>query len=214
MLFIGICGASGSGKSTLAEELARMVNKSILIINQDAYYYDHPDMSFEERCKLNYDEPYIFDHDLLLEDVRALLSGQRVLRKRYDYTAHRRAPQAEEYLEPHDVIVVEGIHAFYDERLRDMMDLKLFVRVDSDICLLRRIQRDINERGRAIDNISTQYLTTVKPMFDQYIRNYEQYADVIVARGGKNAKITEILAGYVNNDLHLYRGQSRRRSSC
>lgn len=214
MLFVGICGASGSGKSTLAEELARMVNKSILIINQDAYYYDHPDMSFEERCKLNYDEPSIFDHDLLLEDVRALLSGQRVLRKRYDYTAHRRAPQAEEYLEPHDVIVVEGIHAFYDERLRDMMDLKLFVRVDSDICLLRRIQRDINERGRAIDNISTQYLTTVKPMFDQYIRNYEQYADVIVARGGKNAKITEILAGYVNNDLHLYRGQSRRRSSC
>ena len=214
MLFIGICGASGSGKSTLAEELARMVNKSILIINQDAYYYDHPDMSFEERCKLNYDEPSIFDHDLLLEDVRALLSGQRVLRKRYDYTTHRRAPQAEEYLEPHDVIVVEGIHAFYDERLRDMMDLKLFVRVDSDICLLRRIQRDINERGRAIDNISVQYLTTVKPMFDQYIRNYEQYADVIVARGGKNAKITEILAGYVNNDLHLYRGQSRRRSSC
>lgn len=214
MLFIGICGASGSGKSTLAEELARMVNKSILIINQDAYYYDHPDMSFEERCKLNYDEPSIFDHDLLLEDVRALLSGQRVLRKRYDYTAHRRAPQAEEYLEPHDVIVVEGIHAFYDERLRDMMDLKLFVRVDSDICLLRRIQRDINERGRAIDNISVQYLTTVKPMFDQYIRNYEQYADVIVARGGKNAKITEILAGYVNNDLHLYRGQSSRRSSC
>lgn len=214
MLFIGICGASGSGKSTLAEELARMVNKSILIINQDAYYYDHPDMSFEERCKLNYDEPSIFDHDLLLEDVRALLSGQRVLRKRYDYAAHRRAPQAEEYLEPHDVIVVEGIHAFYDERLRDMMDLKLFVRVDSDICLLRRIQRDINERGRAIDNISVQYLTTVKPMFDQYIRNYEQYADVIVARGGKNAKITEILAGYINNDLHLYRGQSRRRSSC
>ena len=214
MLFIGICGASGSGKSTLAEELARMVNKSILIINQDAYYYDHPDMSFEERCKLNYDEPSIFDHDLLLEDVRALLSGQRVLRKRYDYAAHRRAPQAEESLEPHDVIVVEGIHAFYDERLRDMMDLKLFVRVDSDICLLRRIQRDINERGRAIDNISTQYLTTVKPMFDQYIRNYEQYADVIVARGGKNAKITEILAGYINNDLHLYRGQSRRRSSC
>ena len=214
MLIIGICGASGSGKSTLAEELARMVNKSILIINQDAYYYDHPDMSFEERCKLTSDEPSIFDHDLLLEDVRALLSGQRVLRKRYDYTAHRRAPQAEEYLEPHDVIVVEGIHAFYDERLRDMMDLKLFVRVDSDICLLRRIQRDINERGRAIDNISVQYLTTVKPMFDQYIRNYEQYADVIVARGGKNAKITEILAGYVNNDLHLYRGQSRRRSSC
>jgi len=203
MLFIGICGASGSGKSTLAEELSMMVDKSILIINQDAYYYDHPNMSFEERCALNYDEPGIFDHDLLLEDVKALLSGKRVLRKRYDYPNHRRAPQADEYLEPHDVVIVEGIHAFYDERLRNMMDLKLYVRVDSDICLLRRIQRDINERGRAIDNISSQYLSTVKPMFDQFIRNYEQFADVIVAGGGKNAKINEILASYINHDLHM-----------
>ena len=208
MLFIGICGASGSGKSTLAYELAKMASKDILIINQDAYYYDHPDMSFEDRCALNYDEPSIFDHDLLLSDIRDLLSGKRVLRKQYDYTNHRRAPQKEEYLEPHDVIIVEGIHAFYDERLRDMMDLKLYVRVDADICLLRRIQRDINERGRAIDNISSQYLTTVKPMFDQFIRNYEQYADVIVAKGGKNAKINEILASYINNDLHMYSGNT------
>ena len=208
MLFIGICGASGSGKTTLADELAKMVRKSILIINQDAYYYDHPDMSFEERCALNYDEPAIFDHDLLLEDVRSLLAGNRVLRKRYDYPNHRRAPQLEEYLEPHDVIIVEGIHAFYDEHLRNLMDLKLYVRVDSDICLLRRIQRDINERGRAIDNISSQYLTTVKPMFDQFIRNYEQHADVIVAGGGKNAKINEILASYINNDLNMYSGSA------
>lgn len=214
MLFIGICGASGSGKSTLAEELATMVNKSILIINQDAYYFDHPDLSFEERCALNYDEPSIFDHDLLFSDVNSLLAGQRVPRKRYDYADHRRARQTDEYLEPHDVIIVEGIHAFYDPRLRAMMDLKLYMHVESDICLLRRIQRDINERGRAIDNISAQYLNTVKPMFDQYIRNYEQYADVIVAGGGKDAKITEILAGYINNDLHMYRGQSRRRTTC
>ena len=206
MLFIGICGASGSGKSTLANELATMVNRSILIINQDAYYYDHPDMSFEDRCLLNYDEPSIFDHDLLLEDVSKLLDGQRVPRKKYDYTAHRRADVPGEYLEPHDVIIVEGIHAFYDERLRELMDLKLFVHVDQDICLLQRIQRDINERGRAIDNISMQYMTTVRPMFEQYIRNYEKYADVIVVGGGKNAKITEVLAGYINNDLHLYRG--------
>ena len=211
MLFIGICGASGSGKSTLAEELATMVNKSILIINQDAYYHDHPGLTFDERCTLNYDEPSIFDHDLLLSDVQALLGGQRVPRKRYDYTQHRRADPDGENLEPHDVIIVEGIHAFYDERLRSMMDLKLYMHVEADICLLRRIQRDINERGRAIDNISAQYLATVKPMFDQYIRNYEQFADVIVAGGGKDAKITEILAGYINNDLHMYRGQRRRR---
>ena len=205
MLFIGICGASGSGKSTLAYELATMVNRSILVINQDAYYHDHPDLSFDERCKLNYDEPTIFDHDLLLEDIKSLLAGNRVPKKRYNYAKHCRDDEDGVYLEPHDVIIVEGIHAFYDELLRDMMDMKLYMHVESDICLLRRIQRDINERGRAIDNISEQYTNTVKPMFDQYIRNYEQYADVIVARGGKNAKITEILAGYINNNLHLYR---------
>lgn len=214
MLFIGICGASGSGKSTLAKELATMVNRSILIINQDAYYYDHPDLTFEERCRLNYDEPSIFEHDLLLSDVRRLLAGERVPKKHYDYAHHRRADTAGEFLEPHDVIIVEGIHAFYDPRLRAMMDLKLYMHVESDICLLRRIQRDINERGRQIDNISSQYTATVKPMFDQYIRNYEQYADVIVAGGGKDAKITEILAGYINNDLHLYRGASRKGATC
>ena len=214
MLFIGICGASGSGKSTLAQELATMVNRSILIINQDAYYLDHPDLSFEERCRLNYDEPSVFDHDLLLEDVKKLLAGERVPKKRYDYTRHCRADLPGVFMEPHDVIIVEGIHAFYDPRLRDMMDMKLYMHVESDICLLRRIERDIKERGRQIDNISMQYTTTVKPMFDQYIRNYEQYADVIVAGGGKDAKITEILAGYINNDLHLYRGQTQRRITC
>ena len=214
MLFIGICGASGSGKSTLAQELATMVNRSILIINQDAYYLDHPNLSFEERCRLNYDEPSVFDHDLLLEDVRKLLAGERVPKKRYDYTRHCRADLPGVFMEPHDVIIVEGIHAFYDPRLRTMMDMKLYMHVESDICLLRRIERDIKERGRQIDNISMQYTTTVKPMFDQYIRNYEQYADVIVAGGGKDAKITEILAGYINNDLHLYRGQTQRRTSC
>ena len=214
MLFIGICGASGSGKSTLAKELATMVNRSILIINQDAYYLDHPDLSFEERCLLNYDEPTIFDHDLLLEDVKRLLAGERVTKKSYDYSHHCRADLPGIYMEPHDVIIVEGIHAFYDPRLRAMMDMKLYMHVESDICLLRRIERDIKERGRQIDNISMQYRATVKPMFDQYIRNYEQYADVIVAGGGKDAKITEILAGYINNDLHLYRGQTQRRTSC
>ena len=209
MLFIGICGASGSGKSTLAEELATMVNKSILIINQDAYYKDHPTLSFEERCRLNYDEPSIFDHDLLYEDTKSLLSGTAVPKKRYDYTQHRRADRTDELLTPHDVIILEGIHAFYDPRIRELMDLKIYMHVESDICLLRRIERDIVERGRSIDNIAMQYITTVKPMFDQYIRNYEQYADVIVAGGGKNAKITEILAGYINNDLHLYRGMKK-----
>ena len=113
MLFIGICGASGSGKSTLAAELSTMVNRSILIINQDAYYRNHPDLSFEERCRLNYDEPSIFDHDLLLHDIKELLDGKRVPQKRYDYANHCRADQEGVFLEPRDIIIVEGIHAFY-----------------------------------------------------------------------------------------------------
>lgn len=213
MLFLGICGASGSGKSTLAKELATMVNRSILIINQDAYYFDHPDLSFEERTRLNYDEPSIFDHDLLFEDVKSLLERKRVVKKQYDYTRHRRADARNEFLEPHDVLIVEGIHAFYDPRLRSLMDMKIYMHVESDVCLLRRITRDINERGRDIDGISSQYMNTVKPMLDQYVRNYEQYADLIVAGGGKNAKITEILAGYINNDLHLHAGNVRRNTN-
>ena len=142
-----------------------------------------------------------FDHDQLLEDVQNLLEGRRVSKKRYDYSHHCRADVPGEYLEPHDVIIVEGIHAFYDARLRAMMDLKLYMHVESDICLLRRIQRDINERGRSIDNISVQYLSTVKPMYDKHIRNYIELADVIVAHGGRNARIVDILAGYVRDEL-------------
>lgn len=203
MMLIGICGASGSGKSTLAKELSEKVKGGICIINQDAYYKDHSALPFEERVRLNYDEPSIFDHDLLLHDMQTLLSGKPVTKKAYDYVEHRRADCQNVFIQPRDVIILEGIHVFYDSRLRDLMNLKLYVHVEPDICLLRRISRDITERGRQIDGIAEQYLTTVKPMFDQYIRNYIQYADVIVARGGKEAKISEILAGYINNGLSL-----------
>ncbi|MDD5904357.1 MAG: uridine kinase [Clostridium sp.] len=201
MLIIGICGASGSGKSTLAKELATMVNRSILIINQDAYYLDHPDLSFEERCLLNYDEPSSFDHDALLKDVQTLMAGRPITRKGYDYAHHRRA-DTEELIYPPDVLLLEGIHCFHDERLLRLMYLKLYMNVDADICLLRRIERDITERGRSIDSISHQYRQTVRPMFEKYIRNYVNLADVIVAQGGKNARIVEILAGYVSDELH------------
>lgn len=200
MIFIGICGASGSGKTTLALELCHAIGASCTLINQDTYYLDHPDMTFEERCKLNYDEPCIFDHDLLYQDVCDLMDGKSVPRKAYDYSEHRRAPSTE-IMHPADVIIVEGIHAFYDERLCEKMFLKLYVNVDPDICLLRRINRDILERGRHIESITDQYLATVRPMYEKYIRNYVNSADVIVARGGKNAKIVEILAGYMHDAL-------------
>ena len=183
MLFIGICGASGSGKSTLAEALRARLGERCYVINQDAYYRDHPQLSFAERSVLNYDEPEIFDHDLLLEDVKALLKGQPITRKAYDYTQHRRA-DTQELIYPHDVMILEGIHCFHDERLMELMYLKLYMDVEPDI-----------------DGISMQYLSTVKPMYDKYIRNYVKHADVIVAHGGRNARIVDILVGYVQDEL-------------
>lgn len=202
MIVIGICGASGSGKSTLAEELCRAIGKGCLVINHDCYYRDHPSLTFEERSLLNYDEPEIFDHDLFLEDIKLLLDGKPITRKRYDYTQHRRA-DTDELIYPPDVLIIEGIHVFYDERLCELVFLKLYMSVEPDICLLRRITRDINERGRSIENISVQYLSTVKPMYDKHIRNYIELADVIVAHGGRNARIVDILAGYVRDELRL-----------
>lgn len=201
MLFIGICGASGSGKSTLAELLQEQLGDRCFVLQQDAYYRDHPDMTFEERKLLNYDEPQIFDHDLLLDDIRLLMTGQPITRKQYDYALHRRA-DTEDLIYPRDVMILEGIHCFHDERLRNLMYLKLYMKVEPDICLLRRIQRDIKERGRDIDGIAAQYLTTVKPMFDKYIRNYVQYADVIVSGGGRNARIVDLITGYVQSALN------------
>ncbi len=200
MLIIGICGASGSGKSTLAYELCNAIGEGCTVINHDCYYRDHPNLTFEERCQLNYDEPDIFDHDLFLEDMNKLLSGQPITKKQYDYAHHCRA-DSDELIHPSKVLIIEGIHVFYDERLCELMFLKLYMSVEPDVCLLRRITRDINERGRSIENISTQYLSTVKPMFDKHIRNYIELADVIVAHGGRNARIVSILAGYVRHEL-------------
>lgn len=200
MLLLGICGASGSGKSTLARELTRDIGASSLVINQDAYYLDHPEMTDEERLQINYDEPSVFDHDLLLSDIETLFSGKPITRRGYDYSRYRRA-DTDEILHPADVVIIEGLHVFWDKRLCDKMFLKLYISVDSDVCLLRRIRRDIKERGRQIDDISRQYLSTVKPMYEQYIRNYIHDADVVVMRGGKNARIVPILAGYLRDEL-------------
>ena len=201
MIFIGICGASGSGKSTLADSLAAALGDRCLVLQQDCYYKDHSHLPFEERCKLNYDEPGIFDHDALLADVQSLMNGQPITRKGYDYANHKRA-DTDERIAPPDVLILEGIHCFHDPRLLELMYLKLYMNVDADICLLRRIERDIKSRGRSIDSISEQYRSTVRPMFEQYIRNYINLADVIVARGGKNARIVEILNGYVADELN------------
>lgn len=200
MLTIGICGASGSGKSTLARALQDALEQNSILITQDCYYKDHSDLPFSEREKINYDEPDAFEHGLLLSDFRRLTSGHPITRKGYDYANHCRA-DSDELIHPTGALIFEGIHAFYDPHLRELMDLKLYISVDPDICLLRRIRRDINKRDRHIDGIAQQYLTTVKPMYDQFIRNYIDHADVIVAGGGKNKKIVDVLAHYINSGM-------------
>ena len=203
MLFIGICGASGSGKSTLAHALEeRLGTDRCLVLQQDAYYRDHSHLTFEQRVKLNYDEPGIFDHDLLLEDIEQLLRSGGITRKAYNFSEHRRDDRPDEIILPKEVLILDGIHCFHDMRLTGLMFLKLYMKVEPDICLLRRIERDITERGRDIRGIGEQYLNSVKPMFDRYIRNYVQQADVIVANGGRNARIVDILAGYVQDELN------------
>ena len=197
MLTIGICGASGSGKSTLAEELQQRIERPCILLKQDAYYRDHPDMDFSARERINYDEPEAFEHDVLRDDLFALRNGKPITVKSYDYKLHRRNDPGE-LIQPAEVVLLEGIHVFYDPEVRDLLDFKIFIQVDADVCLLRRVQRDIAERGRHVDSVARQYMETVKPMFEQYIRNYVNYADLIVARGGKNARIVDILAYYIN----------------
>lgn len=200
MLIIGICGASGSGKSTLANELAQRLEGRCVYLKQDSYYKDHPDMSFEEREHVNYDEPQAFEHSALLEDLRSLRDGQTITAKEYDYTQHRRC-DSDDLIHPADVVLIEGIHVFYDPAVREMLDFKIFIQVDPDVCLLRRVKRDIRDRGRSVESVYHQYLDTVKPMYEKYIRNYVEDADLIVAHGGKNARIVDMLAHYINSGL-------------
>lgn len=200
MLFIGICGASGSGKTTLAQELKEALGCGSVVLSQDDYYQDHSELSFAERTLLNFDEPCIFDHDLLYQDVCSLLAGRAVTKKAYDFTAKRRI-DTEETVLPAPIIIVEGIHAFYDTRLLEKMHLRLYVSVDPDICLLRRIQRDIKERGRQIDGIARQYMTTVKPMYERYIRAYIREADISVPYDRSNPRVVAAITDHLQNEL-------------
>ncbi|MEG1813506.1 MAG: uridine kinase [Clostridia bacterium] len=197
MLTIGICGASGSGKSTLAKLLTAEIDKPSILLAQDSYYRNHPALSLEARQGLNYDDPDAFEHELLVRDLDELRAGRPITRKQYDFVRYERC-DSEELIEPADVLILEGIHAFYDADVRERLDFKIYIQVDPDICLLRRVRRDLNKRGREIDSICRQYLETVKPMYDRYIRNYVDYADVIVAGGGKNKRIVDVLATYIN----------------
>lgn len=200
MLIVGICGASGSGKSTLAARIRDSLSCSCHVMGQDGYYRSFPELSFAERARTNYDEPSIFDYDEMLRDVQALARGEAITTKAYDYTQHLRADKPD-LIAPPDVLILEGIHMFRDRRLCEMMVLKVFLQVDTDICLLRRIRRDIKQRGRTIDNIAAQYLETVKPMYEKYISKYIDDADFAVMRGGKNRMAIDAISAYLTTRL-------------
>ena len=201
MFLLGICGGSGSGKTTLARRLSERFEGRTVVVRQDHYYHDNSLLPFEERCRFNYDSPTAFEHDELLTDVQALMRGESILSKGYDYVNHvRKDPR--EVVNSNDLIIVEGIHAFCDERLRELFNLKAYVKVDSDVALLRRLKRDIRDRGRTLESVTEQYLATVKPMFDEYINAYARYADVIIPVGGKSEKIADMLEAYIRTVIH------------
>lgn len=197
MITIGICGASGSGKSTMAREIRDSLTCNALILGQDCYYKDYSHLPFQERCRINYDEPDVFDFDELLEDLNTLERGEPITRNAYDYTNQMRA-DTDELLLPPDVLILEGIHMFRDKRISNKMALKLYMHVDVDVCLLRRIKRDIRARGRSIESIYTQYLETVKPMYEEYVSKYIQEADFAVMHGGKNRRAIDAVSAYIS----------------
>jgi uridine kinase len=200
-LIIGIAGGSGSGKSTVARKVAEALSTaSVVFIDMDAYYRNFSHLSMEERRRINWDHPEAFDTDLLVQQLAQLAGGRGVAKPVYDFVTHTRS--AETVAVPAtDVIVVDGILLFADERLRALCDVKVFVDAEADIRLVRRIQRDMMDRGRPLEETLQQYLTTVRPMHLQFVEPSKRYADIIVPRGGHNAVAIEMLVAKIERRL-------------
>ncbi len=200
-LIIGIAGGSGSGKSTVARNVAELLTtSSVAFIDMDAYYKNFPELSLDERRKLNWDHPDAFDYDLLCVHLEALSERKAIDKPEYDFVTHLRRPRPTR-LEPADVVVIDGILLFVDERVRELCDVKVFVDADSDIRLIRRIERDTHDHGRPLDEIIEQYLTTVQPMHLEFVEPSKRYADVIVPRGGHNAIAIEMIVAKIQRRL-------------
>lgn len=200
-ILIGIAGGTGSGKTTLADKLVDSFgSQEVTVIRQDNYYKRHDDMDYEQRAKLNYNHPDAFDSDLFYEHIVALKQGKPVEIPVYDYTIHNRSEETI-LINPTPVIVLEGIMLFVEKVLCDLMDIKVFVDTDADVRILRRIVRDVKERGRSLESVIGQYLTTVKPMHEQFVEPSKRRADIIVPEGGENQVALEMLIERVNKHL-------------
>lgn len=183
-IFIGIAGGTGSGKTMLTEHLKQHFGDDISVVHHDSYY-KYQDRPFEERCKQNYDHPDAFETDLMVEQLKELKAGKAIRCPVYSYADHQRTNETE-LIQPSKVVIVEGILIFQDPRLREMLDIKIFVETDADVRILRRALRDVRDRGRTLESVITQYLTTVKPMHEQFVEPSRKYADIIVLEGGHN----------------------------
>ena len=200
-LIIGITGGSGSGKTSVTNAISEVFkNHSVVVIQQDYYYKDQSHLKFEERLNTNYDHPLAFDNDLLLEHIHNLLDNKAIEKPVYDYAKHTRSSETIK-IEPKDVIILEGILVLEDERLRNMMNIKLFVDTDADLRIIRRILRDINERGRTVDSVVDQYLNVVRPMHNQFIEPTKRYADVIIPEGGQNEVAIDLMVTKIKTIL-------------
>ncbi len=200
-IIIGISGASASGKSLLANTIVNELGSDqVVIISEDSYYKDHSNIPFEERAKINYDHPDAFDHELLFKHLMQLQQGKSVEIPIYNHSQHIREKESRP-IGKHAIIVLEGILLFVEQKLRELMDIRIYMETSLDICLIRRLKRDIKERGRSLDSVLKQYEETVRPMYMQFIDPSKRYADLIVPRGGGNriaidmikAKMRELL---------------------
>ena len=200
VMVIGIAGGTGSGKTTITRKLVQNFGPDVSVINHDNYYKAHHDMPYEERTKLNYDHPNAFDTDLLVEALKELKRGRSVTCPVYDYTIHDRSSETIT-IKPARVIIVEGILIFQSRELCDQMDIKIFVDADADVRILRRIVRDVRDRGRSLDSVINQYLSTVKPMHEQFVEPSKRNADIIVPEGGHNRVALELLMERVRAHL-------------
>ena len=201
ILVIGIAGGTGSGKTTLMNNIIERFGDVVTVLSHDNYYKRHDEMPYEERCKLNYDEPAAFDTSLMVYHLDQLRHGYAIDCPVYDFTVHNRS-DATIHLVPKSVIIVEGILIFENQELRDLMDIRIFVDTDADVRLCRRIKRDVNKRGRTLESVLRQYQETVKPMHERYVEPSKKYADLVVPEGGKNLVALDMIMGKIQRHLN------------
>lgn len=200
ILVIGIAGGTGSGKTTLMDNLIRQFREDITVLSHDNYYKRHDELTYEQRCLLNYDEPDALETDLMARHLDRLRRGEAIDCPVYDFTLHNRSDKTIRIV-PKKVIIVEGILIFENKELRDLMDIRIFVDTDADVRLCRRIKRDVTKRGRTLESVLNQYLQTVKPMHEKYVEPSKKYADLVVPEGGKNLVALEMIEGRIRRHL-------------